>query len=199
MVQPAFVHIEAAMTTQLACLGDVLRKGGCRLVGLRDDVRVAVGEASGGTIGKDEAIAACIDRHRLAVRGRRRTLIGDERGAMGAPELEAGRIAGRDECRELAGLGVDCSEGIADRGEVIVGVEVRGVNREDAVVRGVRDIERSCVRIDFENVVEPGLSRHPLHLGEGDRLMRGPGIVHVDDDLIAAAGQQQVAIRRELE
>jgi len=50
-------------------------------------------------------------------------------------------------------------------------------------------IECPRAGIDLDDIVEPGAGWHTLYLRERDRLMRGAGIVHIDDGLVGAAGK----------
>jgi hypothetical protein len=70
------------------------------------------------------------------------------------------------------------------------------MDRKHAVVGGVRQIERAGAGVGLDDVVEA--AGHPLHLRKRDQLMRGAGIAYVDDDVIGAAGEQEIAVRRHL-
>ncbi len=121
---------------------------------------------------------------------------------MRRSEIHVARVRRSDERSKGPRRRIDLAERLqaSHRRVIVVGVQAGCMERIDLVGFGVGEIERARCRAGLDHVVEAGIARsHALNRREGNRLVGRSRILHVDDRAIGAAGQKQIAVRRQLQ
>ncbi len=135
------------------------------------------------------------------MRLRRRILVGHEHDAVRRRKVDVSGVRAGDERGEDTGGRIDLAERLlaSERHVVVVGVQPGRIEGIDLVGLGIGQIERSCRGAGLDHIVEAGAAGgHALDRRKGNRLVGRSRIVHVDDGTVGTAGQDQIAVRRQL-